>query len=88
MDFFGIGPLELLLVLIILLIVVGPARLPEVVSKIGKGMRMLKQATNELSNDFKEMADEVKDSGKEVSSALGPVAGLPGEKLGGEHEKT
>ncbi len=79
MDFFGIGSLELLLILFVLLIVVGPARLPEVVGAIGRGVRKFKEATNELSKDFKEMADEVKDSGKEVSSSVEPVAGLTDE---------
>ena len=76
MDFFGIGPLELILILIVLLIVVGPAKLPEVASAIGRGMRKFRAATMELSKDFQEMAEEVKDSGKELSSTVGPVAGL------------
>lgn len=76
MDFFGIGPLELLLVLIVLLIVVGPAKLPEVAGMIGRGMRMLKEATTELTNDFKEMADEVKDTGKEVNGNVNPAGEL------------
>jgi sec-independent protein translocase protein TatB len=79
MDFFDIGPLELFLIFVVLLIVVGPARLPEVVGAIGRGIRALKEATTELTNDFKEMADEVKDTGKEVSSTMEPVTGLPGE---------
>ena len=61
---------------IILLIVVGPTRLPEVAATIGRGMRKLRQATTELSKDFKEMADEVKDAEKEVSTALDPTTGL------------
>ena len=76
MDFLGIGPLELLLILIVLLIFVGPARLPEIAGMIGKGIHKLKEATTELTNDFKEMADEVKDAGKEVNSTVKPSAEL------------
>lgn len=76
MDFFGIGPLELILILIVLLIVVGPAKLPEVVGTIGKGVRKFREATTELSRDFKEMADEVKDSSKEVESVVNTQTGL------------
>lgn len=79
MDFFGIGSLELILILIVLLIFVGPARLPGLVGAIGRGVRKLKEATTELSKDFEEMAEEVKDGGKEVSSAVRPAAGLTGE---------
>jgi Tat protein translocase TatB subunit len=45
----NIGPQELLLVLIIALIVVGPARLPELSRTIGKGLR-----------EFRKVQDDVK----------------------------
>ena len=76
MDFFGIGPLEIILILVVLLIVVGPTRLPEIAAALGRGMRKFRQATMELSKDFKEMAEEVKDTGKEVGTALDPNTGL------------
>ncbi len=76
MDFFGIGSLELVLILIVLLIAVGPAKLPEVAGAIGRGIRKFKQATMELSKDLKEMADEVKDVEKEVTTTLKPDKGL------------
>lgn len=76
MDFFGIGTPELILVLIVLLIIVGPARLPEIASTIGRSVRKLKEATTELTNDFKEMADEVTDTGKEVDSNVNTAGEL------------
>ncbi|RLC91816.1 MAG: hypothetical protein DRI39_09615 [Chloroflexi bacterium] len=79
MDFFGIGPLELVLILIVLLIVVGPAKLPEVAGAIGRGMRKFREATTELSRDFQEMATEAKDVGKEVSDTVRPGSGLSNE---------
>jgi len=41
---FNIGPLELIIVLIIALIVLGPKKLPEVGRSVGKGMREFKAA--------------------------------------------
>lgn len=76
MDFFGIGPLELILILLVLLIVLGPAKLPEVARAIGRGIRRFREATTELSKDFKEMAEEVKDAEKEVGTTLDPTGGL------------
>ncbi len=46
--FVQVGPLELLVIAIIALIVLGPARLPEAARAVGKGMREMKNA---LSGD-------------------------------------
>ena len=40
----NVGPLELIVVLIIALIVLGPKRLPEVGRSVGRGMREFKEA--------------------------------------------
>jgi sec-independent protein translocase protein TatA len=40
----NVGPLELIVVLVIALIVLGPKRLPEVGRSVGKGMREFKEA--------------------------------------------
>ena len=42
----GIGPMEVVLVLAIALIVLGPKKLPEVGRSIGKGMREFKESLN------------------------------------------
>jgi len=39
MGLFGIGPLELLLVLVIALMVVGPEKLPEMAAGLGRTIR-------------------------------------------------
>jgi sec-independent protein translocase protein TatA len=44
----NVGPLELIVILIIALIVLGPKKLPEVGRSVGKGLREFKDA---LSND-------------------------------------
>jgi Tat protein translocase TatB subunit len=49
MDFFGIGPWEILLVLIVALIVVGPGRLPEIARTLGKTVRAIRRASAELT---------------------------------------
>ena len=41
---FNVGPMELVIVLVIALIVLGPKRLPEAGRSIGKGMREFKDA--------------------------------------------
>ena len=48
MPFNNIGPTELIIVLVIALLVIGPKRLPEVGKSLGKGMREFKDS---LSGD-------------------------------------
>jgi sec-independent protein translocase protein TatA len=43
---FGIGPAELMIVLVLALIILGPKRLPEVGRSIGSGMREFKDSVS------------------------------------------
>ena len=51
----NVGPAELMIVLVIALIVLGPKKLPEVGRSIGKGMREFKES---LSGDSRDDEDE------------------------------
>ena len=51
---FGIGMPELLLLLAIALIVVGPKKLPELARALGRGISEFKKATNELKASLEE----------------------------------
>lgn len=52
MNIFGLGPLEILLILVIALIVFGPAKLPEIMGQVGRAIADFRRATGELSNEF------------------------------------
>lgn len=45
---FGMGTWEIALVLVIALLVLGPDKLPSVARSIGKGLREMRRATNDL----------------------------------------
>jgi sec-independent protein translocase protein TatA len=47
----SIGPMELIIVLVIALIVLGPKKLPEVGRSVGKGMREFKDSLNGITED-------------------------------------
>ena len=52
----GIGPLEMVIILLIALIVIGPKRLPEVLRTIGRIMGELRRTTDEVRREI--MFDE------------------------------
>ncbi len=54
----NIGPMEIIVVLIIGLIVLGPKRLPEMGKSVGRGMREFKNALTTDSGDEDDGAEE------------------------------
>jgi sec-independent protein translocase protein TatA len=47
----SIGPMELIIVLVIALLVLGPKRLPEVGRSVGRGMREFKDSISGFTRD-------------------------------------
>ena len=54
----NIGPMELVIVLVIALIVLGPKRLPEVGRSVGRGMREFKDSISGVGDDRDRDDDE------------------------------
>ena len=52
---FGIGMPELLLILGLALIVLGPKKLPELAKTLGKGLAEFRRATDELKDEFRKV---------------------------------
>ena len=52
------GPLELMVILVIALIVLGPQKLPEAARSVGKGMRELKESLTAEDDDEPDSYDE------------------------------
>jgi sec-independent protein translocase protein TatA len=48
---FNVGPMELIVVLVIALVVLGPKKLPEVGKSLGKGMREFKESISGMANN-------------------------------------
>jgi sec-independent protein translocase protein TatB len=72
MDFLGIGPLELIVVLVIALIVVGPERLPELARSVGKTMRDIRAMSQGLMAEWQREIESVAevDPGKDLQKTL------------------
>jgi sec-independent protein translocase protein TatA len=60
------GPLELLVILGIALIVLGPKKLPEAARSVGRGMREFKETLQGVNDDYDEDADDDRPKAKPV----------------------
>ena len=61
MDFFGLGFWEIVLILLVALIVLGPNKLPDIARTLGKTLRSLRKATSDFTTILtKEMNGEEK----------------------------
>jgi TatA/E family protein of Tat protein translocase len=69
MNFLGMGPMELLLILIIAVIVFGPERLPELAAGLGKAIRDFRRATAEYSAEFEQLRAELAAMRQELEEA-------------------
>jgi Tat protein translocase TatB subunit len=66
MNVFGIGPPELLLILVVALIFVGPQRLPRLAADLARTIREIRRYTSGVAAEFNEV---VRDLEKETAPA-------------------
>jgi len=55
---FGLSPWELLLILVVVLLLFGAKRLPEVAQGLGKGIREFKRAMKDTTDEIKGSVNE------------------------------
>jgi sec-independent protein translocase protein TatA len=58
---FGLGPWELLLIFLAVLLLFGAKRLPEIAQGMGKGIREFKKAMKDTSDEIKGSLEDVND---------------------------
>jgi Tat protein translocase TatB subunit len=80
---FNIGPFELIVILLVALLVVGPARLPEMGRNVGKSLRELRRAQDEVRRSLELDLDEDDDLEDEADD-LPPPRAVEGEEDGSE----
>jgi sec-independent protein translocase protein TatB len=69
-DILGVGPLELIIVLIIALALLGPDRIPEIGAKLGRGLRDMRRATREFSKEIDATRQAIEAPMNEIAKPL------------------
>jgi Tat protein translocase TatB subunit len=65
---FGIGMPELIIILIVALIVIGPKKLPDLAKSLGKGLAEFRRAADDVKDTLK--TDEIRNDMKKIKSSL------------------
>ncbi|MFC1862997.1 twin-arginine translocase TatA/TatE family subunit [Thermodesulfobacteriota bacterium] len=73
---FGIGLPEMIIIMVIALVILGPSKLPELAKALGKGMAEFRKATQEIKEsldideELKEAKDDLVDSFSGLNKSL------------------
>jgi sec-independent protein translocase protein TatB len=70
MDVLGIGFGELLLILLVALLIVGPEKLPKIARTIGRVSRQINQVSADFTKELKRETEEVEALGRGVKQAV------------------
>jgi Tat protein translocase TatB subunit len=76
---FNIGPQELLLIMVLALLVVGPKRLPEIARSLGKGLREIRKAQDEVRKTIQVSLDEPANGHRAARALPADATGSDGE---------
>ena len=85
---FGIGMPELLVILGLALIVLGPKRLPEIARALGKGMSEFRRASEELKEELRHLEDEPQESSPQATPKDDPLLSPTSQATAKESENT
>lgn len=91
MEFLGIGYQELLLVLVLLLVVVGPERLPTMAYQIGRAVRQMQGYARAVRDEFRDEIDYLDEQYKTIKGQVDDVQKVMREeqaKLNSEMRET
>ncbi|NTV01724.1 MAG: twin-arginine translocase TatA/TatE family subunit [Chlorobiaceae bacterium] len=66
---FGLGGQEILLILLIVLLLFGPKKIPELARGLGKGIQEFKKAQNNLTEEFNKVVEEEPKKAEEPKAA-------------------
>jgi TatA/E family protein of Tat protein translocase len=73
-EIFGIGPMELIVILLLLMMFFGPDRLPEMGAKLGKAVRSMRRATRDFSEELQQARDAIEKPAAAITAPVQQIA--------------
>jgi sec-independent protein translocase protein TatA len=70
---FDVGGGELLLIVLAILLLFGPKKIPELMQALGKGMRQFRKAQAEFQSQFNEIKSDIEQSAKVATNEVKSV---------------
>jgi len=69
---FGIGFPELIIIMVVALIIIGPSKLPDLARALGKGMAEFRKATQDIKESL-DLDQEFEEAKEELADAIGDI---------------
>lgn len=73
MSFFGMGGMEIMVIMLVALIIFGPGKLPEIGAQVGKAVRDFRRTTNDLTREFNESTGDIRATMDEMKGTMTQV---------------
>ncbi len=73
MSFFGMGSMEIMVIMIVALIIFGPGKLPELGAQVGRAVRDFKRTTNDMTREFNDSTSDIRSTMDEMKGTMADV---------------
>lgn len=83
---FGISGGEILILLLLVLLLFGPKKIPEIARMIGRGMNEVKKVQREINTEINRYSSEIEKETKEMQSEIKKITEDPNEKANAKTE--
>ncbi|MEX2314523.1 MAG: twin-arginine translocase TatA/TatE family subunit, partial [Thermomicrobiales bacterium] len=70
MNLFGMGGMEIMVIMLVALIIFGPGKLPEIGAQVGKAVRDFRRATNDLTREFNDSTSDIRSTMDEMKGTM------------------
>jgi sec-independent protein translocase protein TatA len=86
--FFNISGGEIFIIILVIFIIFGPDKIPEIARWIGKGMNEVKKATNEIKEEIEKETGDItkitKQLKKDIEKETGDLKNITGKSAAGK----